>query len=95
MSTLAHLNNMGSGDTLVKGQRLVIKVSDRHYRDEGVHSGRRVLYLVHKGDTVFSISHRFQVSVAQLKSWNGINQRHHIKPGKHIVLYVDGNRQQG
>jgi membrane-bound lytic murein transglycosylase D len=95
VSTLAHLNNMGAGDTLVKGQRLVIKVSERHYRDEGAPSGRRVVYLVRKGDTVFSISHQFQVSVAQLKSWNGINERHHIKPGKHVVLYVDANRQQG
>jgi membrane-bound lytic murein transglycosylase D len=95
VGTLARLNNMGSADTLVRGQRLVIKAGNRHNRDEGVPSGRRVLYLVRKGDTVFSISHQFQVTVAQLKSWNGINQRHHIKAGKHVVLYVDANRQQG
>jgi membrane-bound lytic murein transglycosylase D len=95
VSTLARLNNMGAGDSLVKGQRLVIKASARRYRDEGVVSGRRVLYTVRRGDTIYSISHQFQVSVSQLKTWNGINQRHLIRPGKRLVMYVDSNRQQG
>jgi membrane-bound lytic murein transglycosylase D len=95
VSTLARLNNLGTGDPLVKGQRLVIKASARHYRDEGVASGRRVLYTVRRGDTIYSISRQFQVSVAQLKTWNGINQHHQIKAGKRLVMYVDSNRQQG
>jgi membrane-bound lytic murein transglycosylase D len=95
VSTLARLNNMDSSDTLVKGQRLLVKVSTRRYRGEGVQSGRRVLYTVRRGDTVFSISRQFQVSVAQLKTWNGINQRHQIRVGKRLVMYVDANRQQG
>jgi len=95
VGTLARLNNMGSGDTLVKGQRLVIKVSARRYRDEGVQSGRRVLYTVRKGDTVFSIAHQFQVSAARFKTWNGINQRRGIRVGKRVVLYVDSHSSQG
>ncbi len=95
VSTLARLNNMGTGESLSKGQRLVLKVSSRHYRDEGVRSGRRVLYTVRRGDTVYSISHQFQVSVAQLKTWNGINQHHQIRAGKRLVMYMDANRQQG
>ena len=95
VSTLARLNNLGTGDPLVKGQRLVIKASSRRYRDEGVVSGRRVLYTVRRGDTIYSISRQFQVSVAQLKTWNGINERHQIKAGRRLVMYVDSNRQQG
>jgi membrane-bound lytic murein transglycosylase D len=95
VSTLARLNNLGAADALVKGQRLVIKASARRYRDEGVVSGRRVLYTVRRGDTIFSISHQFQVSVPQLKSWNGLNQHHQIRAGQRLVMYVDANRQQG
>jgi membrane-bound lytic murein transglycosylase D len=95
VSTLARLNNLDAQDTLVKGQRLVIKASARRYRDEGAVSGRRVLYTVRSGDTVYSISKQFQVSVAQLKSWNGLNQRHQIKAGRRLVMYVDAGRQQG
>jgi len=95
VSTLARLNNMGAADALVKGQRLVIKASARRYRDEGAVSGRRVLYTVRRGDTVFSISRQFQVSVPQLKTWNGLNQHHQIRAGQRIVMYVESNRQQG
>jgi len=95
VSTLARLNNMDTGDTLVKGQRLVLKASARRYRDEGVRSGRRVLYTVRSGDTVYSISRQFQVSIPQLKTWNGLNKHHQIRAGQHIVMYVDPGRQQG
>jgi membrane-bound lytic murein transglycosylase D len=95
VSTLARLNSMGAQDTLVKGQRLVIKASTRRLRAEGIASGRRLLYTVRSGDTVYSISHQFQVSVSQLKSWNGLNEHHQIRAGKRLVMYVDSNRQQG
>jgi len=95
LSTLARLNNMDPGEALVKGQRLVIKASVRRYRDEGIQSGRRVLYTVRRGDTVFSISRQFAVSVTQLKSWNGLNTHHQIRAGQRLVMYVESNRQQG
>jgi membrane-bound lytic murein transglycosylase D len=95
VSTLARLNNMGAQDSLVKGQRLVIKASSRRFRDEGVVTGNRLLYTVRSGDTVYSISRQFQVSVTQLKSWNGLNERHQIKAGQRLVMYVDPSRQQG
>ena len=95
VSTLARLNNLGTGDTLMKGQRLVIKASARHYRDEGIKSGRRTLYMVRRGDTVFSISRQFQVSVTQLKSWNGLNKHHQIRSGQRLVMYLDSSHQQG
>jgi membrane-bound lytic murein transglycosylase D len=95
VSTLARLNNLTLSDPVVKGQRLVIKASSRRYRDEGLVSGRRVLYTVHRGDTVYSISHQFQVSVTQLKSWNGLNKHHQIRAGQHLVMYVEAGRQQG
>jgi membrane-bound lytic murein transglycosylase D len=95
VSALARLNNLGAGDSLIKGQRLVLKASARAYRDEGVVTGRRVQYTVRHGDTVESIARHFQVSVAQLRTWNGINQHHPIQAGKRLVMYVDSNRQQG
>jgi LysM repeat protein len=54
-----------------------------------------VLYTVHSGDTVYSISRQFQVTVPQLKSWNGLNKHHQIRAGQRLVMYVDANRQQG
>jgi membrane-bound lytic murein transglycosylase D len=96
VSTLAQLNNLAAQDTLVKGQRLVIKASARRYREERTASaGRRVIYTVRSGDTVYSISRQFQVSVPQLKSWNGLNKHHPIRAGRRLVMYVDSNKTQG
>ncbi len=96
VSTLAQLNNLGAQDTLVKGQRLVIKASARRFREERTASaGRRIVYTVRNGDTVYSISHQFQVSVPQLKNWNGLNKNHPIRAGRRLVMYVESNKQQG
>ena len=95
VGTLAQLNSLNAGDTLVAGQRLVIRASARRFRDDGAADGRRVTYTVRKGDTVYSISRQFQVTVAQLNSWNGINRHHQIRTGQHLVMYVEQHRTQG
>jgi membrane-bound lytic murein transglycosylase D len=95
VGALARLNNIGPGDTVVKGQRLVLRASTRTYRSEGSVSARRLMYTVRKGDTVFSISRQFQVSVTRLKSWNGLNSHHQIRAGQHLVMYVESNKEQG
>jgi membrane-bound lytic murein transglycosylase D len=94
VATLARLNNLEAGDSLVKGQRLVIRAA-RRSRGEGTAPGRRVTYTVRQGDTVFSISRQFQVSVTKLKSWNGLNARHQIRAGQRLVMYIESSRHQG
>ena len=95
VSTLARLNDLNSQDRLVQGQRLVIKASTRRFRDEGPVSGKRTTYTVRNGDTVYSISKQFQVSIPKLKSWNGLNKHHQIRAGQRLVMYVDPGKQQG
>jgi membrane-bound lytic murein transglycosylase D len=95
VGTLARLNNLNPGDPIAAGQRLVIKASTRRFRDEGAQEGRRVLYTVRKGDTVYSISRQFQVTIAKLNSWNGLNKHHQIRTGQRLVMYVDSDRSQG
>jgi membrane-bound lytic murein transglycosylase D len=94
VETLARLNGLGLNDRLIAGQRLVIKVSSRRYRGESSSSSRRIQYTVRRGDTLGSISQQYQVSVRQLKSWNGINKRHQIRAGQRLVMYVDANRRR-
>jgi membrane-bound lytic murein transglycosylase D len=95
VAQLARLNDLNTQDRVVQGQRLVLKVVSRHYRGEGAVSGKRVTYTVRNGDTVYSISRQFQVSVPKLKSWNGINEHHQIRAGQRLVMYVDPGKQQG
>ena len=94
VETLARINGLGANERLVAGQRLVIKTTIRRARGEAGVSGRRVQYTVRAGDTLSSISRQYQVSVQQLKTWNGINKQHQIRAGQRLVMYVDSNRKR-
>ncbi len=55
------------------------KAGDRH----------RIHYAVRRGDTLFSISRRYRVSVGEIRSWN---HRHlNLHPGQNLVIYVASN----
>jgi membrane-bound lytic murein transglycosylase D len=97
LSTLAALNHLGSRSSVARGQRLVLRTGSggRSRETHSAAASRRVVYTVRSGDTVASISHHFQVSVPQLKSWNGLNKNHPIRAGRRLVMYVDSNKQQG
>lgn len=47
---------------------------------------KRISYEVKRGDTLYSISQRYNVSVSQLKTWN--KDTKNLKPGQDLVLYL-------
>ncbi len=92
-ATIARINGIGASERLVAGQRLVIKTVARKYRGESASTSRRVVYVVRHGDTLHGISRKYQVSVEQLKSWNGIDKTHAIRAGQRLVMYMESNRR--
>lgn len=51
--------------------------------------GRKKLnYRVRKGDSVWGISKKFNVSSHKLKAWNKIGNSNIIKPGQNIIIYL-------
>jgi LysM repeat protein len=43
---------------------------------------------VRAGDTLYAIAKLFQVTVAQIASWNDIEGRASIKPGQKLMIRV-------
>ena len=86
--TLASLNRIDPTDTLRAGQRLVL-----HPQEAGGSAasespqGRRVTYVVRRGDTLFEIARTLKVSVASLRDWNALNGNS-IRTGQKLVAYV-------
>jgi membrane-bound lytic murein transglycosylase D len=86
--TLATLNRIDPTDTLRTGQRLVL-----HAQDAGstagpeTAEGRRVTYVVRRGDTLSDIARTLRVSVAALREWNNISGST-IRAGQKLVAYV-------
>jgi membrane-bound lytic murein transglycosylase D len=88
VSTLSAWNNISTGATLVPGRKLVVR-SGAVVANVDTGTGlRRLTYTVRRGDTLSQISRQFRVRLAQLMSWNGIDQQHQIRAGQRIVLYI-------
>jgi membrane-bound lytic murein transglycosylase D len=88
VSTLAAWNNISTGGTLAPGRKLVVRTGTVVARVDTGTGVARMTYTIRRGDTLSQLSRQFRVTVAQLMSWNGIDEQHRIRAGQRIVLYV-------
>jgi membrane-bound lytic murein transglycosylase D len=97
---LASLNGLRSKSRLKPG--LVLKVNNKAGSNARMASRtgakgktKRISYEVRKGDTLFSIGKRYNVSVKQIRHWNSASRG--IQPGQDLVIYVasNGRSRQG
>lgn len=51
-------------------------------------SGRKVVYQVRQGDTLWGISRRFAVAAEQILDWNNLPSGHVLQPGDQLTLLV-------
>lgn len=89
VKALARLNGMGTRAKLRPGQVLTLKQVKATTRVATAPKGmRKITYKVKKGDTLSSIARRHNVSVKQIRNWNG--KRNTINPGQALVIYAAG-----
>jgi membrane-bound lytic murein transglycosylase D len=109
---LAKWNGMAPGDTLRIGRKLVIwkggevptgavpavtvvQASTPMSRAAPAER-RRVNYTVRNGDSLWTISRKFRVTVGDLKEWNtSLGGQKYLRPGQRLVMYVDVMAQSG
>ncbi len=97
---LAAWNGLHPQSRCHRGQRLRILVAasanqsaTRSLSSVGTHAAGRstdrhkIRYAVRRGDTLFSISKRYRVTIQDIRSWNH-GSRHNLHPGQDLVLYV-------
>jgi membrane-bound lytic murein transglycosylase D len=92
VNTLAMMNGMQPGDTLRAGQRLRLTSNSSSSASDLSGDNRKVTYTVRSGDTLSRIAKLFQVSIAQITTWNGISSRSTIKPGQKLTIRVSSRR---
>ena len=79
-----------SGSRIRAGEELIIPLSDAiAAADTELKPGarQRLHYRVRKGDSLYTIARRFQVSVAELKRWNRVGR--YIRPGDRLTLFIE------
>ena len=84
-------NNKAPGDILRPGQKLVVWTNGNP--KDSNKKIRTVSYKIRSGDSLWKISQKFNVSIAQVREWNGLSNRSLLKPGQKLTLYVDVTQQ--
>ena len=105
MHRLAAWNGISLSDVLRPGQRLTIRGSAGPQETPRVLSvgetslpntvNGHVSYTVRRGDSLWQISRRFNVSVGALIRWNELTPGEHLQPGQILNVYTDGGRAKG
>lgn len=97
---LARWNNMAPGDPLQVGEELAIWTEGGSGATQTARAApaerlQSVRYTVRKGDSLYRIAQRFNVSVAELRRWNGLAEDTYLQPGQTLRLRVDVTAQSG
>jgi membrane-bound lytic murein transglycosylase D len=90
---LAKWNGLSAKKGVRTGQTLVLWNKDAGRKlaiaSSGIKPSQSINYTIRQGDTLFSISKRFKVSVADLRKWNGSKVEKRIQPGTSIMVQVE------
>ena len=84
-SEIAQANDLPAGVGLAEGQKLIIPAAAH----AEAAAGKMIRYRVHGNDTVASIADEFDVSVAELRKWNGLRSGH-VSKGARLKIYPGG-----
>jgi len=82
---IARANDLQAGAPLQEGEKLIIPAAAH----SDAAAGKLVRYRVHGNDTVASIADEFDVSVAELRKWNGLRSNH-VSRGVRLKIYPGG-----
>jgi len=93
LDTLRKANGLGSGKLLRVGQRLYIPdtggAKTRIASAGQTENARLVTHRVRRGDTIWHIARRYNVSPQHIMGWNNLNNRSIIRPGDTLKVYVE------
>jgi len=84
-------NNKVPSDYLQPGQSLVVWSQQASLQSSD--AVRSVNYKIRSGDSLWKISQKFNVSIAQVRQWNELNTKAILQPGQHLKLYIDVTEQ--
>ncbi|WP_243645773.1 lytic transglycosylase [Reinekea marinisedimentorum] len=95
VASIAKWNNMAPKDVIRPGQTLAIWVtpSNTDSASDSRQVVRKVGYVVRKGDSLYRIADKFNLSISDIEKWNQISSKY-LQPGDKLTLYVDVTRIQ-
>ncbi len=81
---LKRWNGLGGNDLIRPGDRILVNMSRPG-------ASRTRDYTVRRGDSLWTIARRHDISVRELMQWNGLNEGAILRPGQTLTIRGDGN----
>jgi len=81
--------NQLTTDTLQIGQKLIIEHSTAI---SGTQNTRRLSYRVRRGDSLYLIAEKFDLSIRDITRWNKISRNEYLQPGQRLTLFINALR---
>lgn len=86
--SLRQSNNLSS-DLLQIGQKLVVRHS---VAIPSTDNTRRLSYRVRRGDSLYLIAEKFDLSILDITRWNKISRHEYLQPGQRLTLFINALR---
>ena len=87
-ASLRQSNNL-STDVLQIGQKLVVQHSAAIVNTDNT---RRLSYRVRRGDSLYLIAEKFDLSIRDITRWNKISRHEYLQPGQRLTLFINALR---
>ncbi len=86
IGALSRWNNLHPEKKLIPGDKLKIRVNRDHATsDEPVRKGKEIIYVVKEGDTLWGIAKKYNITIAEIKTWNHL-EKDQIHPADKLKL---------
>ncbi len=88
---IADWNRIALNDTLRRGQKLTLWPGNAQAAAPAAPASttQSIRYTVRSGDSLWAISKRFRVSVADLRDWNDLATGQQLRPGQRLQVYLN------
>jgi membrane-bound lytic murein transglycosylase D len=89
--TLARWNNMGLGDPLMPGKKLVVWLEPEKAETNSTRSViKKVIYTIRSGESLAVVANKFKVSINDIREWNPkVTSKKYVQPGDKVTLLVN------
>ncbi|PYF83267.1 membrane-bound lytic murein transglycosylase D [Marinomonas alcarazii] len=88
--TLARWNNMGLGDPLMPGKKLVVWLEPKASEKSTRSVMKKVVYTIRSGESLAVVANKFKVSINDIRDWNPkVGSQKYVQPGDKVTLLVN------
>ncbi|MDC1449451.1 LysM peptidoglycan-binding domain-containing protein [Candidatus Thioglobus sp.] len=95
INNLVRWNKISSSESLSIGKELVILRDNKNKTElakitnTGVDINRDIFYTVKEGDNLSRIAQKYNVKIAEIRSWNDLNEEYILQPGDKLTITIN------